>query len=832
MATSNPKQSRLFSSATQAQTENKDSFLPSSTPKDKGRISNKNAFWSFAGAIELAMNWDKSFPFQLLLLRKRDLAVDVGGTLDWAIEDTFTLPIPPQALSISTPFAIDVAITQGGVIEEHNAAPMRLISLQGTTGVFPLRGTAERPGISTSSPEVNRIFAGTLRGAQQVADVFSSVQGNVNSYGEMIPKVTGTGFHQFLLLKRFLESYVNRKKNGDAKLRLAFANWKEKEIYLVTPATFDVQRQAGSIEYPFNFSMRAWKRISLQDRTEASIPYDGRIGIKSTDVLVSAIRQIENARKILEGAKNTISGFRQDFQGAFLTPLRQVNLFLKDAAGVAIMAADLPSDIIKDLKAPIVEFMAIPANFVAFKNAGSDFDKKWASAIADLSVSENKTDTGSGDKGSEGNQAAPANKFFGDLGDSFDPLSKIDLSALRFPRATANKIQTEIDNTKKKNRKDFQDLRDQALRLLADYSDEVGVGDDLYSTIYGRPVSSSTRTPSDTEWENIYAFSTIAQQYDVLAASSSVNQNQTKAIDYVAGLANRSGIAFNVPVSKYAVPFPYGATLEQLSSQYLGTPDRWHEIATLNGLVQPYVDETGFRTSLVANGNANRLIVNDGSNLFVGQKVWISSTNVSREVRRVQKVTQMSPTNWVVDVDGAQDLVKYTTAAGAFLEAFLPGTVNSQQQIFIPSDSEPTEEDYGTKDIPGVDYFDPLVKSGGIDLLLTPDGDLAITPDGDSRLAVGLANLIQKVKLAIGTPKGSLLHHPGYGIGLIPGVSTADLSIDDVKQSLKNLFKEDSDYLGVQNVSVWKSGGTLRVNLSVGLSATGQYIPIQVDLES
>ena len=55
-------------------------------------------------------------------------------------------------------------------------------------------------------------------------------------------------------------------------------------------------------------------------------------------------------------------------------------------------------------------------------------------------------------------------------------------------------------------------------------------------------------------------------------------------IEAVAGLARASGIAFTVPTSKFAVPFPYGMTLEMLAAQYLGSRDRWMEIAALNGL--------------------------------------------------------------------------------------------------------------------------------------------------------------------------------------------------------------------------------------------------------
>jgi hypothetical protein len=102
-----------------------------------------------------ATNWNLSFPYQLRILKKVDseyqLAEPKGAV--------FTLPIPPTGISVHTPFAISGQVTQGGYIEEHNGAPIKMISLTGTTGVtFGRDSGTQTKTISFA----NAIFAGTV----------------------------------------------------------------------------------------------------------------------------------------------------------------------------------------------------------------------------------------------------------------------------------------------------------------------------------------------------------------------------------------------------------------------------------------------------------------------------------------------------------------------------------------------------------------------------------------------------------------------------------------------------------------------------------------------
>jgi hypothetical protein len=68
---------------------------------------------------------------------------------------TMTFPINPQSINISIPTATVLTTTLRGIVEENNAAPLRHISLTGTSGVFPISVRTQSPTSSALSNEAN-----------------------------------------------------------------------------------------------------------------------------------------------------------------------------------------------------------------------------------------------------------------------------------------------------------------------------------------------------------------------------------------------------------------------------------------------------------------------------------------------------------------------------------------------------------------------------------------------------------------------------------------------------------------------------------------------------
>jgi len=799
----------------------------------------QNPMWSVSDLETLKPRWNRSYPYQLLIIDTQNGRQDVLTT--------FTLPISPQELSIQSPFAIDTAVTLGGVVEQHNGIPLRMITLSGTTGLLPLRGlTASRQNLEMGTP----IFAGTVAGVQALQTATGQARNLITgeaSAPNVIPQkdLDGpdgktTGYYQFTLLERFLEAYALTKKTaGGRALRLAFAVWKSNAVYLVTPVAMTCIRSAASpLEYQYQLQFRAWKRIELSGVQQSGAP---RPGVRRPGKMAAVLNSLDQGRRILEIGRNTMSAVRSDIQTLLLEPLRQVHLFVKDAAGAAMTAADLPAALVGDLREAILEAHGVVAGLQTFRRVPGQLNQSLdarvealRAAYQDLALIVGKGDHGAGNPPTTGTKkqaqtGSPADKALRDPKNFYDFFSTVRPQDLNLRPQSLKAINAERDKARNLRRQDFEVLRDSALEVLADFSDSCGAGSAGYDRIYGRSTKTTTRTPTDGDWEVMSALSATAQALDSLCVTSDVNPQQTPS-DYIAGLASRSGIAFQVPVSKFLAPFPYGFTLEQLAAHYLGDPNRWLEIAALNGLRAPYVDETGFQVPLPTNGSGNVISVGDASRFYTGQPVWVGSTAVRREQRRIQGIEVLATGLVRLRLDGEPDLQKFTAAAGAYVWAFLPDTVNSQVQIFIPSDRVPDDDSYEVKDIPGVDYKDPYLQGGGIDLLLDSDGDLVITPDGGCRLAIGLNNIIQRIKLAIGTPRGALNQHPEYGLGLLPGTSTADLGVDTVGPAIQNLFRGDPGISGVDAAAIQKSGNSLRLKMSVGLKATGTRIPIQVDV--
>lgn len=178
-----------------------------------------------------------------------------------------------------------------------------------------------------------------------------------------------------------------------------------------------------------------------------------------------------------------------------------------------------------------------------------------------------------------------------------------------------------------------------------------------------------------------------------------------------------------------------------------------------------------------------------------------------------------------------QDISAFKLSDGATIHAFLPDTVNCRQVIYIPSDVEPSEDDYQTKGVPGIDEFDPLLRVAGQDILITQSGDLVVTPDGDTPVAQGLTNITQYVRIALSVPKGTLLHHPDFGLAVPIGVNTADLDPEELADAARDLFEGDSTFTGLQSVAVSKSGPSATLALSVGVRGVSKFIPISVDVQ-
>lgn len=790
-------------------------------------------FWPYDKEIDPTA-WNGSFPYQLIVL---DQNYKRTGEEDW----TFTLPFAPQELTLSMPMAINTTPTFGGIVEEHNGAPFRMISFSGTFGINPDRGSGlvvdsykwaensvKTASMSASLNEIdpNVTTARPPEGTEWLNTVSDS------EYSDPESKLAkSTGYYQFRKLQRFLEKYVSLKRQSSgAGLRLAFANWKDDSVFIVTPVQFEVKRSASSpLEYIYSLQLRAWKRVELAPELDDDEEHeDSALGF-SVGYMQSKLEQAQDAKGFFDRALELIYGAQTGYSEALSAIskaqalAREVIGYLKLALDVALFISDLSPELLQKLQEEEKERWKKLIGYepTLLTKANKLKNKVFSGTPSEISL------MGINDIVLKRSQ-----------GLSLSPMASVPVDSLELSPTLLELIDQEKQSYRNLTRSDFESMRNELMAAMSEFSSSIGMSTDNQTAneattqTINSTSSAITTEPTERDYQTLFQMNRLAMVLNGMAVSAKVNLKQITPMDYVAGLATQSSIAFKVPQSKYGVPFPYGYTLEQLARDYLKSPNRWLEIATLNGLQAPYVDEVGVETALVVNGAERTLVVElpEDTTIARGQSITIASDTVPREKRVVQQVEKRGSVT-IVRVDGDSDLDKFTVNGKAAIHFYRPNTVNSQMMIYIPSDAEPAQQDYATKSIPGLANLQQVIAAGGVDLQLTNSMDLAVTPDGDCKLAIGLTNLVQRVRIAFATPPGGLLQHPNFGLGLIPGTSTADLNAKAVFDRAQAYFRSDSGFRGVQSVLVKKNGPTLGISLSLGVRGVSQLLPVTLEVK-
>ncbi len=308
------------------------------------------------------------------------------------------------------------------------------------------------------------------------------------------------------------------------------------------------------------------------------------------------------------------------------------------------------------------------------------------------------------------------------------------------------------------------------------------------------------------------------------------DKSQTSDFDYAQFYAEQArsyGIDFVDGVSKFYVPFEFGSTLERMSYKYLGDASRWVEIAAINALKSPYVDEEGFLIDFIASGAGNSFSVASANNLYVGQVVEISSDVQRTEVRTIRSIDTVSSVEVIITVDGNEDMAKFTVADNSKLKAFLPNTVNSNQLIAIPS-TVPINVPGTIRLNPDEDDLTFITYTAKADFLLHFDkqnnADIAFT-GADIKIARGMQNIQQAATIKVLIKLGDLLHDPSFGNPIEVGSSQADINAKDIISQLSILYSQDPRFNSVRAGRVSKTANAILVDLVIGLQNSQAYLP-------
>ncbi len=675
------------------------------------------------------------------------------------------------------------------------------------------------------------------------------------------------------------------------KLRLGFCIWKDESVYLCTIKDFTYDRSTSNpLEYTYSMQLTASARVrpSFRGQSLGGETYS----VSGPTSITKFLNRVAAVGKIVRNSQRLIALGLQGPLQTFTELARQTQAFIKDVGGIARTITDMPASFIRDVVGEMVAVaqagLSTGANFTAanaarlaqvYKNLPIDIQAQFGQVRTDYLTAAG----GNNPQISPSGAAAYSNfndpefsairsQYPGagqiqspyDTGDSptfIDPtrdgrpvtnnqginvddllvdspeFGDTDLSQLPLSDVLQARLDEEITQSLNTTATDFRASVIQLQNASDLFVSEIGSWNAVYNETYGLPTpTSELKDPTPEELDVIFAVNELQIIMGSLIASLDSNDGKVEtapgSMEYVAGLAERSGIAFRIPTSKMAIPFPAGATLERIAAQYLNDANRWHEIATLNGLRSPYIDEVGFQRQLPVNGDGSTVHLDDASNVGISQMVWLSSDTIKKEGRRVINIQQLAPTDWLITVDGAADLDRFTTADNARLNAFLPGTTNSNQSIFIPSEQPPNPFDEDLLAIPGIDIFDPLLRAAGVDFKVDDNFGLIISDECDFALAYGLQGIVQRVRVILSTPQYALLQHPLFGFNASVGTNLTEMNLASLNADLDDLLVGESGIVSLRGVQAELRAPKLALTMQLGIVGLNTPVNIRVPISS
>lgn len=788
-------------------------------------------------------------------------------------------PLSPESISFSTPVATVLGKTLRGVIETHNGAPFRPITLAGTTGVWnPV--PASGPPKSTSNSTLDYLFKNTIQAAQGLGStasrlgsalsgspqVFSGPLNYTNSelttsafsspLGAGIsgfnPGLSGaqvrSGFFFFHNLVRFLDFYVAAKAGRDGKdFRLTFHMYKDKMYYDVSLQDYSWRKGPGTLEYDYTIKMTAYRRrkdpaggVVLPRKTTDTT------SAATLSTMATIVSTIQAARNVLASVTAVIRGVSTDANDSFFTPLREIGLLAKDVAGVVVTLADMPTSIVQGAKqafntAASDVTQAGAAIRQAVQTAASNIFTAPAGGATPAAASVQQWQQLLATQSSDGMSSLavrnatpnPYEAWFADPVTYFPIVNVVSVDQLTLPANVQTAVNNEINRIRQFTVTDVQRRRDSISSFSSKYAQAFGGGDATYNAVFGLPPPvPNTRhlTTEDVAVMSMMNEAIMAADQLVSALQNIPPTPDTDYQTYYANYALAAGIDFQLGQSKFLVPFPFGATIESLAVQYLGEASRWTEIAALNGLKAPYVDEVGFRVPLLVDAGEDSAYVGDRTDLYVGQIVSIGSSTVTQVRKQIAEIDQIEIGQFYVTfAPDNVSLAPYLASDGAYLMAYMPDTVNSQMLVAIPSQS-PVNVPGQIRLTPGAQDVDYLGNIAQVDWLLATDGSLVVNGSGDVQLSAGMTNMIQAPVIRLNTPQGSMVWDQNYGNPLQPGTPVSQLDVPNLISNLSGQFAQDPRFVGLLAGQVTVSGPTAAMQILLGISGTDLNLPISTQL--
>lgn len=785
-------------------------------------------------------NWAKLFGYQFTVYDARNPK----------IFRTFALPISPQSISISVPSATNLSVTMKGIVEENNGAPLRRISIRGTSGIINASAHAP-PNASGPTGLTGVLFRNTINQAGKVVSNFDKLKGAFGDGGQRaeplnhkMDAVPFTGYLFIHGLINFLDQYLAMKKQKQYKnLRFQFVMSKDHMYWDCSLSNYEIRKLPGTLEYEYDISLTAYRRSTTPAGEGKRSRGVSQTGAKDINGLAKVMKGLKDARKLINSSVGVLTGIRSDVDQSLLAPMRELMMLGGEAIGAVHTMIAFPESLINSMKGSfeqgLVDAKGAAGSSQNVKDGGQMLHAQGlyattgvqSSMIAYKSFDVLDASAAQTEGQVIGGNSSPMDTLFANQKHYLNFLDLFTPDSLNLTPETTSALQAEVDRVSAFTVEDIATRR----KIIEEYANSIsaglGGGSATFDRINSQPTKKTYKVLSTDDITLLNAMNDVIMGADALSAyiRNQVKSTNEDFYEYYAQLATANNIPFTTSQSKYFVPFPYGASLESLAVQYLGESDRWIEIAALNGLKSPYIDEIGFEIIFRSSGNGNSCLIPYNTDIYIGQIVEIVSNTQPISVRKINSIDTLSAIEMVITFSGASDLNKYTTADRARINAYLPDTVNSLKLIAIPS-NDPVSDANRIKTSPNRSDLDFLTSMAKIDFLLTTDGDLALDGSGDVKQSVGLQNLFQAAMLKLKTGLGRIVSDPTFGNPAQAGANIADLKPKELIKRLSALFKDDVRFGPILAAQAIIKGPAVEISLLIKVADLDYHLPLTVQV--
>lgn len=414
-------------------------------------------------------------------------------------------------------------------------------------------------------------------------------------------------------------------------------------------------------------------------------------------------------------------------------------------------------------------------------------------------------------------------------------LSKISLNDINLTPAETIVLKEEQKRLQDLSVTDFKAMVFFLRNSAASAAQVIGLGDSDGVLVQNFSIIEAQRGSSPEELEQISDIFELADEIEGVIYDLQQKKEQDPNLLAVANKNTDadSRVVFNQAYTS-AIAVPFVGSLESMAEQYLGSKDKWFEIASLNKLQPPYVDKTGTKEFLLGPGTLASIKISSvaGSVLKVGSKVKIGSYSVKEEPRSVLKIIKFDDNTMLLSLSGASDLAKLKISEKPYVKIYKPQTANEDSMLLVPTDAQSSLITSGKQ--PSLDVLKRLDKAlldFGVDIRRDEKtGEIQIGKNGDFDIVYGMAAVRQALHTLLGTNINELPFHPNYGIPFANQIGSRFYGSIELATAFSEILREvivsDGRYSEVliENLTVTQT--SIAVNLVVAIDGSNVIIPL------